>query len=499
MSIKRKNTRLVLIAGATLSLLLIANAAVSIYLLRQNTINERTGQLSNLTLILSEHASQTMFSANTMLNSMVDAIDQAKIETTDQYNEFASQKSQFEILTEKTNSNPIMDVATFVAIDGRVLNFSRQYPPPEINLSNRDYFTWLSTHDDDNTFYSLPVQNKGNGKWVFYLARRVVNTRNELLGFVLVGVSVEVFTELYKRIGENLGEGAGLSLYRDDRTLLIRWPYVDDMIGKINSNVPLMSILSQKSESHKIYFTDEPSFSQNTVSTARMISIQKLDRYPLLIAASMTSELYLSGWYESSLGILYATLVTILFVVISMALLIKAYLHNQQIQYLAEHDKLTALPNRLLLEDRLKQALALAKRNNKKFALIYLDIDHFKKINDTLGHDAGDALLRETAIRMVSCIRETDTVSRVGGDEFVILLYDIEKNESAVHIAQKILLEINKDVAFSGQILKTSASIGISVYPEHGHEVALLEKHADIAMYIAKKNGRNQVRLFTAV
>ena len=499
MTIKRKNTRLVLFGGVILSLLLIANAAISIYLLRQNTINERKGQLANLTLILAEHASQTMFSANTMLDSMAEVIDQANIQTISQYNEFASQKAQFEILTEKTNSNPIMDVATFVAIDGRVLNFSRQFPAPQINLSDRDYFKWLSTHDDDSTFYSLPVQNRGNGKWVFYLARRVVNINNELLGFILVGVSVEVFTDLYKRVGENLGIGAGLSLYRDDRTLLIRWPNVDNMIGKINNNVPLLSFLSQKSENQKIYFTDEPSFSRNEASTDRMIAIQKLERYPLLIAASMTSGLYLSGWHESSIGILYATVVSLLFVLISMVLLIRAYLHNQKIQHLAEHDKLTSLPNRLLLEDRMKQALALARRNNKKFALVYVDIDHFKTINDTLGHDAGDVLLKETARRMVSCIREADTVSRIGGDEFLILLYDIESKESALFIAEDILNKINQDVSFSGQILKTSASIGISIYPEDGVTIDILEKNADTAMYLAKKSGRNNVRLFDSI
>lgn len=499
MTVKRKNARLVFIAGAILSLLLIANAAVSIYLLRQNTINERSGQLSNLTLILAEHASQTMFSAETMLNSMVDVVEQAKIESVDEFNEFAIQKAQFEILTDKTASNPIMDVATYVASDGRVLNFSRQYPAPEIYLSDRDYFKWLSTHQDEKTFYSLPVQNKGNGKWVFYLAKRVVNSKNEFLGLVLVGVSVEVFTQLYKRIGENLGVGAGLSLYRDDRTLLIRWPYVDNMIGKINDNPQMQSWINDSTKRNKIFFSDEPSFSDTTTSSGRMISYQKLDRYPLMIAASMTSALYLSGWDESTKGILYATFVSLVFVLISMALLIRAYLHNQKIQHLAEHDKLTGLPNRLLLEDRLKQALALAKRNHKKFALMYVDIDHFKKINDNLGHDAGDALLKVIAIRMIDCIRETDTVSRVGGDEFMILLYDIESNESALHIAHNILRELNKDILFSNQVLKTSASIGISVYPEDGQEIPVLQKHADIAMYMAKKSGRNQVRLFTSV
>ena len=450
-----KDSRTVLIAAAVLSLILIVNAAFAIHLLRQNTINERSEQLTNLSLILAEHASQTMFSANT--------------------------------------------VATFLALDGRVLNFSRQYPPPKINLSDRDYFQWLTTQDDENTFYSLPVQNKGNGKWVFYLAKRINNAQHELLGLALVGVSVEVFTQLFQRVSENLGIGTGLSLYRDDGTLLIRWPYADNMIGKLNKRFTPQLLESQKAENKKVIFTDIPSFSEKTSYANRMISIQMLGHYPLLIAASMTSARYMSGAYEGTLSILYTTLFSLLFVLISTGLLLKAYKNNQKNQYLAEHDKLTTLPNRLLLEDRLNQALALAKRNDKKFAMIYVDIDHFKKINDTLGHDAGDAMLREAAKRLLSCIRATDTASRVGGDEFVVLLYDIENSEAAGHIAENILTELNKDIPFSGHLLKTSASIGISIYPEHGQDIDTLQKHADIAMYMAKSGGRNQVRLFSFV
>jgi diguanylate cyclase (GGDEF)-like protein len=366
-------------------------------------------------------------------------------------------------------------------------------------LSDRDYFQWLTAHDDENTFYSLPVQNKGNGKWVFYLAKLVNNAQHELLGLALVGVSVEVFTALFKRVSENLGDGTGLSLYRDDGTLLIRWPVADDMIGKLNKRFTPELLESQKAENKKVIFTDIPSFSEKTSSSNRMISIQTLGRYPLLIAASMTSALYMSGSSEGTLSILYITLFSLLFIAVSTALLLKAYKNNQKNQFLAEHDKLTSLPNRLLLEDRLNQALGLAKRNDKKFALLYVDIDQFKKINDTLGHDAGDVMLKETAKRLLSCIRETDTASRVGGDEFVVLLYDVENSEVAGHIAENILIALSKDIPFAGQILKTSASIGISLYPEHGQDIDTLQKHADIAMYIAKSNGRNQVRLFASV
>jgi diguanylate cyclase (GGDEF)-like protein len=495
----QRDTRIVLFAAAVLSLILLVNTGISIHLLRQNTINERSGQLANLTLILAEQASQTMFSAKTMLNSMIESLDQANIKTPEQYNAFASQHAQFLTISESTKSNPIIDVATFVATDGRVINFSRQYPPPAINLSDRDYFQWLSKNNDDNTFYSLPVQNKGNGKWVFYLAKRVQNAQNELLGIVLVGVSVEVFTELYKKIAGQLGQGAGLSLYRDDRTLLVRWPYVEELIGTKNNNSSIRSILEQTAYSQKTFFTSEPRFTEKTASADRMISFQKLERYPLLTSASMTSELYLSGSKESIANIFFTTLFSLLFLLISTALLLKAYQRTQQSQFLAEHDRLTTLPNRLLLEDRMKQALAFAKRNNKKFALIYVDIDRFKQTNDSLGHGAGDELLRETAKRLLSSIRQTDTASRVGGDEFVVLLYDVETIEAARKVAENILDALRKDIPFSGYSLKTTASIGISIYPEHGQDVDTLQKHADFAMYIAKSNGRNQVQVFSLV
>ena len=186
--LKKKSARLTIIAGVALSLLIVINAAVSIYTLRQNTINERASELETLTLILSEHTSQTIFSANTVLDSIMDVVDLAKVETEAEYKAFASEKAQFDLLVEKTKSNPIIDVSTFVSSTGEVLNFSRSFPAPPINLSDRDYFQWLSKNNQTDTFYSVPVQNKGNGKWVFYLAKRVNSSKGDFLGAILVGV-----------------------------------------------------------------------------------------------------------------------------------------------------------------------------------------------------------------------------------------------------------------------------------------------------------------------
>jgi diguanylate cyclase (GGDEF)-like protein/PAS domain S-box-containing protein len=167
-----------------------------------------------------------------------------------------------------------------------------------------------------------------------------------------------------------------------------------------------------------------------------------------------------------------------------------------QIRHLAHYDPLTDLPNRTLFSDRLQQALSIAKRDKERIALIFIDLDKFKPINDALGHYVGDLLLMEVARRMQDCVRESDTVARLGGDEFVVLLPVIEAPEDAVLVAEKIRLALNQPFELVGQSLSISSSTGIAIYPEHGTEETQLVKNADIAMYHAKEAGRNNVKVF---
>lgn len=164
--------------------------------------------------------------------------------------------------------------------------------------------------------------------------------------------------------------------------------------------------------------------------------------------------------------------------------------------HLAHHDSLTKLPNRLLLEDRIKQAITQANRHKKLAALLFLDLDYFKYINDSLGHTIGDKLLQSVASRLMSCVRETDTVSRLGGDEFVILLAEIEGNHDASHIAEKLLSDLSKPHCIENSDLHITPSIGISIFPEDGSDVETLLKNADTAMYHAKERGRNRYQFF---
>jgi len=171
---------------------------------------------------------------------------------------------------------------------------------------------------------------------------------------------------------------------------------------------------------------------------------------------------------------------------------------TQQLEYQANHDALTHLPNRALFRDRLSQSIATAKRNEEKFALMFIDLDQFKKINDSLGHHIGDLVLIEAGNRIKNTIREEDTLARLGGDEFTIILKDIITAESASTVAQKIVDIMKKPIKISGQNLYVTASIGLSLYPKDSTNDNNLIKYADVAMYKAKDEGRNNYQFYSS-
>ncbi len=170
---------------------------------------------------------------------------------------------------------------------------------------------------------------------------------------------------------------------------------------------------------------------------------------------------------------------------------------EDRIRHLAQHDFLTGLPNRALLEDRLKQAVPLAQRNGTRLGVMFLDLDRFKIINDSLGHETGDGLLKQVARRLIGCVRAADTVSRQGGDEFVILLQDLDTAEHAASVARKVLEVLAEPFVLDGLTLNVTPSMGIAVYPDDGPDFQTLLKNADAAMYHAKSLGRNNFQFFT--
>ncbi len=168
----------------------------------------------------------------------------------------------------------------------------------------------------------------------------------------------------------------------------------------------------------------------------------------------------------------------------------------EQMTHSFEHDSLTGLPNRLLLKDRIDQAIATAPRHERQVAVLFLDLDGFKYINDSLGHPTGDKLLQSIAERLVGCVRTSDTVSRQGGDEFVVLLTESHQWEDAVVVAERILKAVAQSHPIDNHDLHVTTSIGVSVYPDDGEDAETLIRNADIAMYQAKEKGRNGYQFF---
>jgi diguanylate cyclase (GGDEF)-like protein/PAS domain S-box-containing protein len=173
---------------------------------------------------------------------------------------------------------------------------------------------------------------------------------------------------------------------------------------------------------------------------------------------------------------------------------------EERAEYLATRDPLTGLPNRVLLHDRLEQGVFNAARHHTGFAFMFIDLDRFKTINDSLGHQVGDELLKRVAARLTACVRATDTVARLGGDEFAVILenLDDDDDEGAQQVAEKMIAAMGAPMLIDNQHLSTSCSIGISLYPADGKDSAALMKNADVAMYYAKEKGRNNYQFFSA-
>lgn len=171
---------------------------------------------------------------------------------------------------------------------------------------------------------------------------------------------------------------------------------------------------------------------------------------------------------------------------------------EQRISYLAQHDILTRLPNRILMHDRLSQAIATAQRRRDHVALLFADLDRFKSVNDSLGHHVGDLLLQAVSERLLHCVRRGDTVSRVGGDEFILILPGIREASAAVQVARKALQSLSRPYLLDGHEVSITPSIGISVYPDDGTDIDVLVRNADAAMYEAKQRGRGQFQFFTS-
>ena len=304
-------SRLTIGFGALVVFVIICLAIFACYTSRLQEIEAWRKQMSNSSLILSEQTYQTMASAYLALDGIAEKVRAEGAENEEAFREKMGTTQIFSMLRDKTESLPQVDVATVVAANGDVLNFTRSFPPAPINLADRDYFKAQGKDHSSVDFISTSVRNKGNGKWVFYISRRIDDNDGNLLGLVLVGISADVFSNFYERLGLNLGNQASILLFRSDYTLLASWPQKDNLIGKSNKNGAAYTVIGKLHKDSDVIYLNTPRFSEHQISEARLAAVRVVKRYPLIIGMYITEDFFLGNWRDSVVGITTLALLSI--------------------------------------------------------------------------------------------------------------------------------------------------------------------------------------------
>ena len=370
------------------------------------------------------------------------------------------------------------------------------------NVADRDFFQSQRQTDVFSVSRQRPDPRAGGGGLTF--SRRLTTADGKFSGIVMESVDAAYFVSGYE--GANLGEHGMLGIIGDDDIFLVRRSG-ETVTANDRSQYRL-----------PVQHVTDTVVSEATPQTnawdgvRRYTSVHHVYGFPLSVVVGLSADEQLAPAQRSKQVYLWRAAVGSLVMLLIIAVMgrmswqlalsrqraVEEHIaHAARVEYLAYHDSLTTLPNRSLFSKLLGHSINQAHRHNRQLAALFLDLDHFKNINDSLGHEAGDQLLREVAARLKSCLRESDTVARLGGDEFVVMLTELDVEKYAAAVAQKILSAVARPFVLAGQECRVTASIGISTYPQDGLDEQTLTKNADIAMYKAKEEGKNNFQFYS--
>ena len=313
----------VLGAACLLVVAIVATSIGSALFLREQETEEWRRQLSDLSLLLAAQTDQTMSSSKLAMDSIAERVEAMGIRNDQELRSKTGTAAMYQMMRDKITGLPQVDVATIVAANGDVVNFTRSFPAPPINLSDRDYFLARRDNPGLGLFISIAVKNKGNDKWVFYLSRRLNDPKGQFMGLVLVGISVDQFTDFYDRLGKNLGEGAAITLYRRDFSILTRWPRQEESIGMKNLTGTSHTVVEEMKKTNDVIYTAGPRFSASGVSTARLGAVRVLDGFPMIVNLTVTEDLFLANWRRMAKLIIAGATGSILVLVIAALMLMR--------------------------------------------------------------------------------------------------------------------------------------------------------------------------------
>jgi diguanylate cyclase (GGDEF)-like protein len=417
--------------------------------------------------------------------------------------EYAYEVRGEQAVLEKLKSRALLpaDMLFVVSIadaDGTLVASTRPYPPTSV--ADQDYF--LSQRQAGVFAVGRPVLELSSKEWTLHFSRRLEVDNGTFSGIVIVSVAAAYFVSGYE--SSTLGDHGTLGILGTDGVFRASRSGETVTAG---TTVDYAQVVPASNDEDS-----EATLSLNVWDgVQRYTSVRQLFDFPLAVIVGLSADEQLAAtrrdmqtylWRAGAGSVLLLAIVAVLsrmsrqLAAIRKRVLQEHIAHAERVEYLAYHDGLTALPNRSLFNKILGQSLALARRQNAQLAVLFLDLDRFKDINDTLGHEAGDELLQEVAVRLKKCLRDSDTVARLGGDEFVVLLH-LNEPEYAATVAKKIVAEVARPFFLIGQELRVTASIGISAFPADGLDAQTLTKNADLAMYKAKQEGKNNFQFYS--
>jgi diguanylate cyclase (GGDEF)-like protein len=370
---------------------------------------------------------------------------------------------------------------------------------PLRNISSQEHFRTLAR--TDQLWVSRPRRDGITGEWALDFSRRLTDSNGGFAGIVTLSVDCAYFVSVYENM--KLGQFGLLGLVSADGLFSIQRAGDRVSTGDQGEAKVVDELLKGQDPIRTVHAWD---------GIVRMASARPLHGFPLTLVVGLSESEQLSRT-QASIGrnLWFAAIATVL-LLLFMAVLarISAKLaqitkrenaakmaHAERVQHLAYHDALTGLPNRLFFSKILEQSISQARRYNRSLAVVFLDLDRFKNINDTYGHQAGDQVLLTLAKKLKLGLRESDTVARFGGDEFIALLPEFEEEKYLATVAQKLLDVVSEPFLCHGQALVLTGSIGIAIFPLHGQDEQALMRCADAAMYHAKNEGRNNCQFYS--
>jgi len=435
--------------------------------------------------LYAEHAARSIDAVDLILLRIVD--NQERDMTGKQRSLKTIQKS----LKELTDRAPQIRALVIAGADGIQIASNIGTGNGKISINDRAYFNAHKANPNLGLLIDRPLRGKISGTWFLSITRSLQNPDGSFAGVVIAVVSQKYFNDFYETAETDEGMSTALMTLNGEVFAFSKAfaPNSRDIAGETMAN----------SRWFLEHFKDNASGSfegpifKNDVN--RIVAFQRVGEHPISTVTSINQEYAVMHATEhmtrNTLVIAAAGLIVLFLVIATIRQVKDREKIEEKLHHMANHDLLTDLPNRRQGVEYLTRAVASGRRHVTRVAVLFIDLDGFKGVNDNFGHDAGDTVLIDTARRFETCVRETDVVARIGGDEFLIVLTDITDDEATLRVAKLLIEAVGKPYEFYGQKSQLSASIGIAFFPHHGDSPESLINKADAAMYQAKQAGKN--------